>query len=103
MKLSEIEKGFEQFYPNGEKCEFTAHAAAQICEVIMKPKWISVDDFLPLDRDVVIIFWIHENKNRITSGSYNHYGKYWQHGAATQIKVTHWMSLPDAPISTTEA
>ncbi len=38
IKVEDIEKGFEQFYPNGEKCEFTAHAAAQICEVIFKNK-----------------------------------------------------------------
>ncbi len=46
MELSEIEKGFESFYPNGETCEFTAHAAAQICEVIMKPKNIDAEPYV---------------------------------------------------------
>ena len=52
MKLSEIEKVFEKFYPNGEPCEFTAHAAAQICEAIMKSNendiWIEL--FNDLDK-----------------------------------------------------
>jgi hypothetical protein len=46
MKLTEIEKGFQSFYPNGETCEFTAHAAAQICEVIMKPKNINIEPYV---------------------------------------------------------
>ncbi len=60
-------------------------------------KWVSVEEKLPKDGQIVIIFWIYENKKRITSGSYNYYGKYWQHGAATQMKVTHWQPLPSPP------
>jgi len=60
-------------------------------------EWISVEDRLPDDREVVIIFWNYENKKRVTSGSYNSSNNYWQHGNATQLNVTHWMPLPNTP------
>jgi hypothetical protein len=65
----------------------------------LQNKWISVKDKLPTPNEVVLIFW----DNKITSGSYKYFHNgYFQHGAATQLKVTHWMPLPNKPISTTE-
>lgn len=61
------------------------------------PKWISVEDRLPTPNQVVLIFW----DNKITSGSYkNFHNGYFQHGSATQLKVTHWQPLPDPPKQT---
>lgn len=65
-------------------------------------KWISVKDEMPDNRQTVIIYWTYEGTKRITSGSYNSNSDYWQHGAATQLNVTHWMPLPGEPILTTE-
>lgn len=66
----------------------------------LQNKWISVKDKLPTPNEVILIFW----DNKITSGSYKDFHNgYFQHGAATQLKVTHWMPLPNKPISTTEA
>lgn len=65
----------------------------------LQNKWISVKDKLPTPNEVILIFW----DNKITSGSYKDFHNgYFQHGAATQLKVTHWMPLPNKPISTTE-
>lgn len=58
--------------------------------------WISVKDKLPTPNEVVLIFW----DNKITSGSYKDFHNgYFQHGAATQLKVTHWQPLPNPPKS----
>ena len=65
-----------------------------------KDNWVSVEIKMPENRKPVIIRWVYEGKERITSGSYNEDGKYWQHGNATQMKVTHWQPLPKSPITT---
>lgn len=59
--------------------------------------WISVEDKLPNDREIVIIYWEYQGVKKITSGSYNAICDYWQHGGATQLKVSHWMPLPEPP------
>lgn len=63
-------------------------------------EWIKVEERLPENRKIVLIFWNYEGKDRITSGSYNCTSKgneYWAHGAATQLRVTHWKPLPNPP------
>jgi len=60
-------------------------------------EWISVEKELPVNLATVIIFWEYQGTKRITSGSYNANSDYWQHGSATQLKVTHWMPLPTQP------
>jgi hypothetical protein len=60
-------------------------------------EWIPVSERLPENRKVVLIHWAYEGRELTTSGSYNHDGQYWQHGNATQMKVTHWMPLPEPP------
>ena len=98
------EEAMTQYNPEGKdervvySDEFDT-VANQIIE-LYKPKWISVKDKLPTPNEVILIFW----DNKITSGSYKYFHNgYFQHGAATQLKVTHWMPLPNKPISTTEA
>lgn len=63
--------------------------------------WISVEDRLPNDREVVIICWVYQGVIKITSGIYSYSG-YWQHGNATQLEVTHWRPLPSLPPNLTK-
>lgn len=62
-------------------------------------EWISVNDRLPENRQLVITYWEYQGVKKVTSGSYNANSDYWQHGAATQLKVTHWMPLPSPPVT----
>lgn len=34
----EIQRGYAQFYPNGEECTFSSNAASQICDIIVNQK-----------------------------------------------------------------
>ncbi len=97
-KKVEHDKGFDIVIQFEEQSK----AIVAYYETALQKKWISVNDRLPENRKVVLIFWIHNSIERITSGSY-HTGysyNYWQHGNATQLKVTHWMELPPPPIQT---
>ena len=69
------------------------------------PHWISVDEELPpascgVISDPVLVF-IGNNKGwcgYIREGFYNHAAKEWSYmNRGRTHKVTHWMSLPEAP------
>lgn len=50
----EIQRGYEQFYPNGEECTFSSNAASQICDIIVNNKTKELrEELLNLKEDLV--------------------------------------------------
>lgn len=60
------------------------------------PKWISVDERLPKDKQYVLIMW----NGVLQFGFYKPNRREWVNlitGCDTKYKVTHWMPLPEPP------
>jgi hypothetical protein len=50
----EIQRGYAQFYPNGEECTFSSNAASQICDIIVNNKTKELrEELLNLKEDLV--------------------------------------------------
>ena len=50
----EIQRGYAQFYPNGEECTFSSNAASQICDIIFNNKTKELkEQVLNLKEDLV--------------------------------------------------
>ena len=67
-------------------------------ECYRKQEWVSVDERLPKQRELVLCIWNLEN------GCLNNYGfaryqgdNVWYVSNEGMPKVTHWMPLPEAP------
>lgn len=70
----------------------------RVAEEYAESKWISVEDSLPQDDQVVIICMTspYLNRRKVTSDEYN--GVEFIYAESTmREKVTHWMPLPDPP------
>jgi hypothetical protein len=57
-----------------------------------QPRWISVEERLPDNEDVVLC--VTKNKRPFVC-RYDHYWKHWR--VSKSVKVTHWMYLPEPP------
>jgi hypothetical protein len=60
--------------------------------VVSVREWIPVEEGLPEDDRNVLVC---SAKGAVLIAHYNHYWKYWS--GFSNIKVTHWMSLPEPP------
>lgn len=50
----EMQKGYEQFYPEGNECTFSSNAASEICDIIVKQKTKELNEqVLNLKEDLV--------------------------------------------------
>jgi hypothetical protein len=71
--------------------EYEAFALA-IAALREQPRWISVEERLPDNEDVVLC--VTKNKRPFVC-RYDHYWKHWR--VSGSVKVTHWMPLPEPP------
>jgi len=72
----------------GEVCQKDFKAGLEF-----EQRWIPVEEEEPKNREKLLIKWINEDSEIKSCGSLvldSPLGKYWQSGAATQLKVTHW-------------
>ncbi len=97
----EIEKIADNYIDNMESRSFwdSFISGYETCQKEYEEKlhWIPVEERLPENREHVLIKVLRSDKSTyIVTGSIvldSKLGIYWQSGNATQLNVTHWLSL----------
>lgn len=63
--------------------------------------WLNVNDYLPGDDDEIIIYFVNENGDGITTAYFfdDEFHIYFNGGWLDANGVTHWQSLPGPPLT----
>ena len=102
-QIIEIKECIDEIY--GADCAYYGVDGFAIANEIYeanyrKQEWISVDDRLPRESEVVLAYSVKFGIIQRIYTSYIGEVRWWSHGcwnSTEQLRITHWMPLPEPP------